>query len=575
VKTLVTDNGVNPAISPDGKYLAFVTGDGNRDLWVQDLQDGTRVPITSDPEIEVSPSWSEKGDQIFFTRYQDDTNFDGELTINDNPSIWKVAFSSGKPGKFRQLTDSSTYDLFPQTSTNGKLVLTSNRQAGIDIWELPDEGLLPKAEGYGNSLQVVADLCSGPEGYSYTCLMGYANIVHEFDGQDSLARIRYRFALGFKKRGHLDKATHLFKEIIKKHPDEKEYRGLSEIDLLLLELENFKKMGPTVYEEKVRAGIRQVEKISSRYPESIHIGARALFEMGNLYFQLDDQGRALDHYKKVIDGYPSQRFLSAGAAFSQSQIYALVGDREKLVLAYVQVVKDYYDVDFWSDKAVHEILSIYEKQPTLEKKVSSLEALTVRYKDLPRLAGAIQNRIGELFYQANENLLAKEAYKKTIDRFSTASSQAFNAKVALANIYSEEENFEKSLSLYGEISTDAELPEDFTQKAREGLIRKTLEKGAWELRVGEVKLALKTFRRLMDFSPDTVEAHRGYLQASAALKKSEIAVQFYKDRLEKDRKDSAVEHYALGLAYTYLGNRHGINDRLPAGLLSPDSGFYF
>jgi len=552
LKTQVVENAVNPAISADGKYLAFVSSDQKRDLWVLDLQGGSRVQITSGPAIEVSPSWSEKGDQIFFTRFQDDTNFDGELSINDNPSIWKVAFNSGKPGIFRQLTDSSTYDLFPQTSAKGKLILTSNRQASIDIWEVPNEGLLPRAEGYGNALQVVADLCSGHEGYSYTCLMGYANIVQEFDGKDSLARIRYRFARGYKKRGHLDKATRLFAEIIKKHPDEKEYRGLAEIDLLLLKLESFRKMGPTVHNEKVRAGIGQMEKIAGRYSESRHIGARAYFEMGNLYFQLDDQGRALDHYKKVIDDYPGQRYLSAGAAFSQSQIYALVGDREKLVLAYVQVVKDYYDVDFWSDKAIHEILNIYEKQPTLEKKVSSLQNLTVRYKEVSRLAGAIQNRIGELFYQANENLLAKEAYQKTIARFSTAGSQVFAAKVALANIYSEEENFEKSLSLYAEISEDTELPEEFTQKARAGLIRKTLEKGAWEMKVGEVKLALKTFLRLMGFSPETVGAHRGYLQASAALKKSEKAVGFYKDRLEKDRKDSAVDHYALGLAYTYL-----------------------
>jgi CHAT domain-containing protein/Tol biopolymer transport system component/Tfp pilus assembly protein PilF len=551
-KTLVVENAVNPAISSDGKFLAYVSSGQKRDLWVLDLDEGSRVQITSGPAIEVSPSWSKKGDQIFFTRFQDDTNFDGELTINDNSSIWKVAFDSGQPGLFRQLTDSSTYDLFPQTSANGKLILTSNRQASIDIWEIPDEGLLPRAKGYGNSLQVVADLCSGPEGYSYTCLMGYANIVHEFDGKDSLARIRYRFAKGFKERGHLEKAHRLFTEIIKKHPDEKEYRGLSEIDLLLLELDRFKQMGPTVYEEKVRAGIGAMEKIAGRNPDSRHIGARAYFEMGNLYFQLDDQGRALDQYQKVIDGYPSQRYLSAGAAFSRSKIYALVGDREKLVLAYVQVVKDYYDVDFWSDKAVQEILNIYEKQPTLEKKVSSLQSLTVRYKDVPRLAGSIQNRIGELFYQANENLLAKEAYQKTIDRFRAAGSQTFIAKVALANIYSEEENFEKSLSIYSEISADAELPESYTKRAREGLIRKTLDKGAWELKVGEVKLALKTFLRLMDFSPETVGAHRGYLQASAALKKSEKAVEFYKDRLKKDREDSAVDQYALGLAYTYL-----------------------
>jgi CHAT domain-containing protein/Tol biopolymer transport system component/Tfp pilus assembly protein PilF len=550
-KSLVIENAVNPAISPDGSYLAFVSSDGTRDLWVQDLKTGARVQMTSGSAIEVTPSWSKNGNHIYFTRYQEDTNFDGELTIDDNPSIWKVEWVAGKPGKLRQLTDSRSYDLFPASSVAGKLIFTSNQQNSIDIWEIPAEGLLPTASGYGNSLQVVDDLCSGPEGYSYLCLAGYTNLIYEFDDEESLARTRYRLALGFKKRGHLDTAHRMFEEIIKKHPDEKEYRGLAEIDLLLLKMNRSRDEGQTVYRENVNVGLGFLEKIAHRYPDSTAVGARAFFETGNLHFQLDHQSRALEFYKKVINQYPGQRYLSAGAAFSQNKIYSLVGDQDRLVQTYVQVVQDYDDVDFWTDKAIDEILKIYEKQPTLEKKVSSLQALTSKYKDLPRLAGAIQNRIGELFYKANENLLAKEAYKKTIDQFAQANSQVFNARVALANIYSEEENFDKSLTLYDEISASSDLLEDHRQKAKAGWIRKMVEKGTWELRVGEVKLALKTFLKLIDFSPDSVEAHRGYLQAAAALKKIDPAIRFYKDRL-KSRKDSAVDHYALGLAYTYL-----------------------
>ncbi|GJL77674.1 MAG: hypothetical protein NPINA01_06630 [Nitrospinaceae bacterium] len=550
-KSLLIENAVNPAVSPDGRYLAFVSNNENRDLWVQDLKSGSRIQMTSGSEIEITPSWSKSGGHIYFTRYQEDTNFDGEVTIDDNPSIWRVEFLARKAGNLRQLTDSLSYDLFPAISAPGSLVFTSNQRNSIDIWEVPGEGLLPTASGYGNSLQVVDDLCSGPEGYSYSCLLGYTNLIHEFDGEDGLARTRYRRALGFKKKGHLDTAYRWFKDLIEKHPDEKLYRGLAEIDLLLLDLNRSRLEGQTVYKQKITEALEFLEKIPARYPDSSAIGARAFTEMGNLHFQLDNHERALELYKKVIIQYPSQRFLSAEAAFSKSQIYSLVGDRESLVQTYVQVVKDYYDVDYWTESAVEEILEIYEKQPTLEKKVSSLQALTVKYKDIPRLAGSIQNRIGELFYQANENLLAKEAYKKTIGQYPKASSQVFNARVALANIYSEEENFEKSLAFYEEISAGSDLLQDQQQKARDGWIRKTVEKGTWELRVGEVKLALKTFLKLIDASPETVEAHRGYLQAAAALKKIDSAVQFYKERL-KNRKDSAVDHYALGLANTYL-----------------------
>ena len=48
-----------------------------------------------------------------------------------------------------------------------------------------------------------------------------------------------------------------------------------------------------------------------------------------------------------------------------------------------------------------------------------------------------------------------------------------------------------------------------------------------------------------------MKAHRGYLQASSILGKSAQAVRLYQDRLKSGQK-SDVDHYALGLALTYL-----------------------
>ena len=118
-------------------------------------------------ELEQLHADIENGKYIYFTRYQEDTNFDSELTINDNPSIWRIEWLNGKPGKLRQLTDSRSYDLFPSSSAGDNLIFTSTQKDSIDVWEVPGDGLLPSATGYGNSLQIVDDLCSGPEGYSY------------------------------------------------------------------------------------------------------------------------------------------------------------------------------------------------------------------------------------------------------------------------------------------------------------------------------------------------------------------------------------------------------------------------
>lgn len=550
-RSLILENGgLNPALSPDGNYLVYADGNGKRGLWVLDLRGGSSARLTSDVFMDLSPRWSPDGRRIYFTRFQDDTNFDGRVTIEDNANIWSLGFAAGRPGTERQLTDSSTYDLLASPTPDGKILFTSNRKGNVDVWELPQEGMQPQVSGYEPSLQWVDHVCS-EKPPAYLCVLAYQNLIAEFAGEKSLSRVRYQMARDYRELGHAQTAGEIYAEIIQKYPADALYRGLAEVALLLLQVESFAAQGPSVYKQKQVEALKDLEALSSRYADQPSVAARVFLERGNLNAKLNDPTAALFFYQKVIADYSGQREVAAEAAFCKSRVYALVGDRENLVRTFVQVVRDFHDVKHWSEKAVHEILALYEQQPTLEKKVSSLQGMIIEYPEPILLAASVQNRVGELYYQAGENLLAKEAYRKTVDRYATAQAKKSDALLALANIYSAEENFEKSLALYEEIATDFGAQEENLRSARQGLIRKTLAKGDWELRVGEVKLALKTFRKLIDFSPETVEAHRGYLQSSAALGKTGEGVAFYEERL-KTRSNSAVEHYGLGLAYTYL-----------------------
>lgn len=542
--------GVNPSISYDGNLLAFVSQkkEINPSIWVKDLKTNSLIQITKGADIDVSPTWSPDGKKIYFTRYRDDTNRDNAVTIEDRPNLWSVSFP---PSKLPiQLTDSSAHDLFPQASKDS-LYITSDRKKDIDIWKIPEKGLIPFPEDYGQALQITADLCPKTDQTPYSCLMAYNNLIALFPNEEGKARSRYLLGLGYLSLNHTNFAEKIFSQIAQDEQKNALYRGLSEIENLVLKTEKSKIKGGSEYRKQAAQALQNLDNIKAKYKDERRVNARVLLEKGRILFKIEQLNKALAFYKKTIQNFPEQRTIAAEAAFLQSEVYQTLSDNRKVINSFIQVVRDFYDVEYWADKATREIFALHENQPTLEKKASELRNISIQYEKLPRLAAAIQNRVGELYKQGNENLLAKEAYQATVNRFPNSIKAKNAALFALANIYAEEENFEQSLKVYEQIADDSKDLKDAVQRSRKGYIRKSIEKGEWELKVGEVKLAVKTFLNLIQFSPETIEGHRGFVQAKAALKGIDETISFYKTRLKKN-PNSAPDRYALGLAYTYL-----------------------
>tara|TARA_Y100001935_G_scaffold137463_1_gene113760 strand:- start:5652 stop:6725 length:1074 start_codon:yes stop_codon:yes gene_type:complete len=111
----------NPSISPDSKKLAFVSDrDGNREIYIADLEwlDGyTRwvarglSNITNSIENDWTPSFSPLENVIVFSTY---------FPANDNYDIFIMDLDSGSR---INLTNTDSYEKFPQFSPDGSFII--------------------------------------------------------------------------------------------------------------------------------------------------------------------------------------------------------------------------------------------------------------------------------------------------------------------------------------------------------------------------------------------------------------------------------------------------------------------
>ena len=106
VVTQLTDDDYsvsNPAFSPDGRYLAFVSDrDGSVDIFIMELETGDVRNLTNNPNMDRQPTWSPDSSWIAFT-----TNREG----NDEIYVMDLA-----GGSLRNITQHPGQDFMPAWS---------------------------------------------------------------------------------------------------------------------------------------------------------------------------------------------------------------------------------------------------------------------------------------------------------------------------------------------------------------------------------------------------------------------------------------------------------------------------
>ena len=115
-----------PALSPDGKFVAFARTDQqsqNTDIWLFDFARGVSTKFTSDPNPHLNPVWSPDGSQIAFAALRS-----GEW------GIYRKAFND-LTGNGELLYKSGALPVRPSSWSRDGLLYSAG--SPFDIWMLP------------------------------------------------------------------------------------------------------------------------------------------------------------------------------------------------------------------------------------------------------------------------------------------------------------------------------------------------------------------------------------------------------------------------------------------------------
>lgn len=107
----------NPAVSPDGKWLAFMSSRGRSldqpSLWIAPV--GAAMParrLTDGTGIDAHPVWTPDGSALVFASTRAHGNFD----------LWRLAIRGGAPGELVQLTDAPGNEVTPAVAADGTIL---------------------------------------------------------------------------------------------------------------------------------------------------------------------------------------------------------------------------------------------------------------------------------------------------------------------------------------------------------------------------------------------------------------------------------------------------------------------
>jgi len=556
------------ALSPDNRKLAFVSArnDASGDIFIMNTDDNTVRQITGGPAIDMFPQWTIDSRTLYFSRIGSDTNHDNKLSPEDHPVICRIQTDNPKniPYPVTPLNQVS----FKPFAAGGWIYFLSSEGGVSNCWAIPDEGYIRTADSSADQFLKAEKIAARVPYNPYKTLLAYIRVIENFsDDTDVCAKAGYEAAGIFQELNLTISAMGAYQYVRNAYSDILPESVLAQIRQIRIEFQIAAESVTRASEKQnsLKKSLTRLDRIIDQYPGTI--AAEARIESVNVVLKSDpglaEMSKALDRLEKVLSDDAANNSQKAQALFVKAQIYAKTAANSQVIDTLKKIIINYRDQRKWVDKAVEgivgHILTNFANTDR-DEKIQKLNLTAIENQaTAPPLAMGALNRIGDLYYETNELLQAKAAYENVLDSYAGLTTQTAAARLSLAEILFNEEQFRAAIDLYEKEISLRDFTDRIYQLARQGYIRKNVSAGEFLFRLGEIPSARSMFKELIDYDDRIIEAHRGYIKCAAVSDNIETVLAIYRKNLKSDVKDP-VWLYCTGLCLTYLNNENSAKE---------------
>ncbi|MCP9473318.1 MAG: tetratricopeptide repeat protein, partial [Nitrospira sp.] len=513
----IIERATSYAVGPDG---TIVYSDGRR-LLLRPSPSSEPRPLTSGDFVDTSPVFVDRT-TIVFARYQDDTNGDGVIDADDESSLYLANWdrATGARTSLYRLTPGLEFHAYPAASGSSVYYSDLKRK---DIYRLNLKEFFATYADPSRARESAATLLD--RGETESALLILANISANLASRLSAAE-RASFDLALVELLRDARRYGAAKEVLARYLSSEGDTGpIAQVMLPVVRIEERAHlMSPRELGRAVEETSRELLAIANQAGQDGILRATVYLEIGRARLLTDDPLSALDVLTQVDSTANDE--LRARALFTRASLYRILGEQEKLLQVLLDVVTSFGDRSFWGRRAVAQAVALTESHEDIRKAIVALTTLAETHRSLPYLAASALLRAAERAYEQGELLRAVDLLDRLIKEFPAETALVADAYRKKGTFLTSAQRFDEAAHAYESLVNLTGHNQEELAHARTLMVLQLVRSALRKRELGEVRIAAKDLRKLVETYPNSIEAHRGYIETKVQLKEFDDVQRF-------------------------------------------------